>query len=92
MLSHRWDNERSRKAGPAKPKPGSEKTLAFGGQNPADEFVIRVELNIPDGEEGAAVGGAKRPKRASRLWVREKKGKRWVENDYKEVLDLLRKL
>ena len=55
-----------------------------------DEFVIRVELNMPP--EAAPTPGGRRPPRGSRLWVREKKGKRWVENDYLEVLALLRKL
>ncbi|EPQ60942.1 hypothetical protein GLOTRDRAFT_135531 [Gloeophyllum trabeum ATCC 11539] len=31
-------------------------------------------------------------KRMSRKWVREKKGQRWVESDYQDVLNALRKL
>lgn len=33
-----------------------------------------------------------RAKRRSRLWVREKKGKRWVEDDYTQILHQLRRL
>lgn len=37
-------------------------------------------------------GQQTKAKRFSRKWVREKKGKRWVEKDYEEVLQALRKL
>lgn len=37
-------------------------------------------------------GKGKSHKRCSRKWVREKKGKRWIEDDYKRVLESLRRL
>ncbi|KAI0348468.1 hypothetical protein BDW22DRAFT_93752 [Trametopsis cervina] len=55
-----------------------------------DDYVIRVEL-VP-AQPAEEPTRQRRTSRASRLWVREKKGKRWVENDYFEVLNLLRKL
>lgn len=97
LLGHRWDGERSNKAGISKPK----LKLKYKGNSkaPSDEFVIRVELDMDEEEahtDAAATApgeeGARRPRRASRMWVREKKGKRWVENDYMEVMALLRKL
>ena len=33
-----------------------------------------------------------RGRRASRFWIREKKGKRWVEDDYTQILHQLRRL
>lgn len=55
-----------------------------------EDYVIRVEL-VP-AQPAEEPTRQRRTSRASRLWVREKKGKRWVENDYFEVLNLLRKL
>jgi hypothetical protein len=42
---------------------------------------------------GAAISAhAKILTRFSKKWVREKKGKRWVEDDYSNVLSFLRRL
>ncbi len=46
-----------------------------------EEIEIRVEMTP-----------AVTVKRSSRFWVREKKGKRWVEHDYHQILQQLRRL
>lgn len=48
-----------------------------------EEVEIRVEL---------VSTASAREHRASRLWVCEKKGKRWIERNYDEILQQLRKL
>jgi hypothetical protein len=48
-----------------------------------EEIEIRVEL---------VSSASEKEQRASRLWVCEKKGKRWVERNYDEILQQLRKL
>lgn len=46
-----------------------------------EDVEIRVELR-----------SARPERRASRLWVCEKKGRRWIERNYDEILQQLRKL
>jgi hypothetical protein len=80
----RWDSHRHKHT----PSTTSVRTL---DNEPTIHYenVIRIEL-VPAAPPQS--GKQKRASRASRMWVREKKGKRWVENDYLEVLSLLRKL
>lgn len=49
---------------------------------------FRIELISPP----KAGANAMPVRQASRFWVREKKGKRWVESDHDEILQELRKL
>ncbi|KAH8092513.1 hypothetical protein BXZ70DRAFT_951207 [Cristinia sonorae] len=53
-----------------------------------DEDVVILEEEFPPTFKSKGPPS----KRYSRRWVREKKGKRWVEDDYLTVLDSLRKL
>ncbi|KAI0094734.1 hypothetical protein BDY19DRAFT_39503 [Irpex rosettiformis] len=87
MPPPRWDSYRHKFNMPIpRGKPGSESVAT---KCTAEQDVIRVELVTA---AAPATGKNRRTSRASRLWVREKKGKRWVENDYLEVMNLLRKL
>lgn len=82
----RWDSHRPKYNAPSTIFKKKEKTTVARHE---DEDTIRVELlSAPTPNAGKS----RRASRASRVWVREKKGKRWVENDYVEVLNLLRKL
>ena len=86
LLPPRWDSHRPKfNVSTACVKPESETVV----QCTSEPEVIRVELLTA---QTPAKGKSKRTSRSSRMWVREKKGKRWVENDYFEVLNLLRKL
>ena len=52
---------------------------------------ITVEY-IPPSTSPTISSSATTTRRVSRRWVREKKGKRWVEDDYNQILEALRRL
>ncbi|KAI0704944.1 hypothetical protein BC835DRAFT_709037 [Cytidiella melzeri] len=79
----RWDSHRQKHNGSSLSLRAADETTTC-----AEDNVIRIEL-VP---ATPVSGNHQRASRSSRMWVREKKGKRWVENDYLEILSLLRKL
>ena len=63
----------------------SPRASPTSGTSPCENFRESIEIRVE-------LRSALPEKRASRLWVFEKKGKRWIERNYDEILQQLRKL
>lgn len=73
------------------PWPDQDAAPANNARSPAPtapNIEFRIELISPPKAGANAVPA----RQAKRFWIREKKGKRWVESDHDEILQELRKL